>query len=662
MATLGKTLKGSSGIKSKAAKTTMLKGKLRAMEEADMARRVAEQGKRIILERLRAEEENSKLHRAKIEAAWMHILRMATVGSLRADVEVLAAQHERDCAHRDASLRMLFDDLMAAEEQYRVALHNHLRQMDRLVELQDARITDLERAFDDELRALTNEFDAEMRELTAQHIAERRELRTLIATITEAEEAKAAEAKHEHETAREEIRNRSIDRIQELSRTLDDRIMELEAAFEQAHVNYLHATDAKTESFKLLVAETGKAEKRIERRAEVVERAKAALVSLRNKMAANAREFEEKNVSLAREKAEQAAHVAALKSKLDAFRAQSDARLQKLSVAVRAARAEMETQVALASRILQAAERARQSEGEHDKIWPVPIPDVAAASQPGVENADGTMQEGSVVVISGPAASSRAAVAMLGGTGDMTGVLTATGGRSGVTLGDTRTLAAAAGSMTAGSIIPLAFTAARHGLVPRADGDAAALQSASAQATALADHVKAVTLAAFGPGAEGAPGDADAAAMEEARAALGDEALLDLAEAARVESTLMRETMESGELDALDLFWRRYNKALVEKLVMERQRERLAAANAELRALVAQCVEGMSVSDATLLRAGGNPLLVVNGRSGVFRPAGAPAGAVNPLLQGAAAPHGASKVHVDATVVMRAYATQGRGR
>jgi len=42
----------------------------------------------------------------------------------------------RDCAVKDAALRTMFDDLMAAEEQHRVALHNHLRQMDRLIELQ----------------------------------------------------------------------------------------------------------------------------------------------------------------------------------------------------------------------------------------------------------------------------------------------------------------------------------------------------------------------------------------------------------------------------------------------------------------------------------------------------------------------------------------------
>lgn len=138
------------------------------------------------------------------------------------------------------------------------------------------------------------DFAAERASLTDSHTVERRALRSLIATMTEAEEAKAAEAEHTHVSSREEARNRATERIQELSRGLDDRIMELEAAFEAAHVAYLRTTDAKTEAFKGLVSESAHAEKRIQRRGEAVERARAALAALRSKMSANAREYEEK--------------------------------------------------------------------------------------------------------------------------------------------------------------------------------------------------------------------------------------------------------------------------------------------------------------------------------------------------------------------------------
>jgi hypothetical protein len=125
----------------------------------------------------------------------MRILRMAKTESLRNELELLAAQHERDCGHRDATLKMMFDDLLAAEEQYRVALHSHLRGMDRLIELEDARIMDLEAAFTTELGAATAAFNAELEAISSRHAVDRRELRMLIATITEAEEAKAAEAR-----------------------------------------------------------------------------------------------------------------------------------------------------------------------------------------------------------------------------------------------------------------------------------------------------------------------------------------------------------------------------------------------------------------------------------------------------------------------------------
>jgi len=502
----------------------------------------------------------------------------------------------------------------------------------------------------------------------------------LIATVTEAEEGKAAEAEHAHVTAREEIRNRSTDRIQELSRTLDDRIMELESAFEQAHVNYLHATDAKTESFKGLVADNARAEKRILKRAEAVERAKAALVSLRNKMAANAREYEEKcvaapssslgggggqgdamcpffpshfphhlalhrNESLAREKVEQAGHVAALKARLDAFRAQSDGRLQKLSVAVRSARSTMDSNVALASRILQAAERCRQLEGEGDKVWPQPIADVAAGTEEGA-------------VIAGPGASTRAGAALSAaasaageGAGGGVVVSSVSGRVAAPSMPGLLHLQAATTTVTSGALVPTELTAARHGFVPRADADGGAVERAKSAGVALA-----ATLSGTASGG----GDG---ALSSAMAALDDVAYADVKAAAELESKLMRDTVESGELDALDLFWRRYNKALMEQLVLERRRAALAAENAQLKEMLSQCLEGAGISDSALARADGNPLFVVNGRTGINPAVAAALGRPLPSTAiGAGGGGGGGKpvhrVTVDAGLTVRAYAMQ----
>jgi hypothetical protein len=334
--------------------------------------------------------------------------------------------------------------------------------------------------------------------------------------------------------------------------------------------------------------------------------------------------FIRRNESLQYEKAEQAKHVASLKTRLDNFRAQSEGRLQKLSVAVRESRARMDSQAGVASRILQAAERCRQLEASEDKVWPVPIPDIAAGPEAGT-------------IVAGPGASTRAANALMSAAEAEYPPITSSDQR----VTHPAHLKAATSAMTSGALIPMEATAARHGYIPRTDGaesTKASIAAAGAEfATSMLGHTANAT-----------------AVVQHAVAAMEDAAFADIATAAEVESKLMRSTIESGELDALDMFWRRYNKALLEKLVLDRRKQQLREENEQLRLVVQQCVDGTSVSTSTILNPAGNPLVVVNGRSGMseaalFRHTGAKG--VNPAV---------NRLNVDAAVTMRAYAFQGQ--
>ena len=120
-----------------------------------------------------------------------------------------------------------------------------------------------------------------------------------------------------------------------------------------------------------------------------------------------------------------------------------------------------------------------------------------------------------------------------------------------------------------------------------------------------------------GPGADflaatRAAGGAEAAAAGGAAAgsALQQELRLLEAEAA---SELAPGTAEAfEEAEALHNFYGRYNKALMETLAMERQRERLRAENAELQNILQQTLDTMAVTPSAV--DGPNALLVVNGR------------------------------------------------
>lgn len=66
---------------------------------------------------------------------------------------------------------------------------------------------------------------------------------------------------------------------------------------------------------------------------------------------------------------------------------------------------------------------------------------------------------------------------------------------------------------------------------------------------------------------------------------------------------------------ALENFWKRYNKALLDKLSLDKERSELMAQNQQLRMLLKQYLDGISVNDDILTQA--NPLLIVNHKTNV---------------------------------------------
>jgi hypothetical protein len=213
-------------------------------------------------------------------------------------------------------------------------------------------------------------------------------------------------------------------------------------------------------------------------------------------------------------------------------------------------------------------------------------------------------------------------------------------------------------TMTAGGLVPAELTAARHGFRPLFDGRAA---TAAGGATA-ALGATAGTVAGGGRGP---------VALEHLFAGdPADPANADVVAAAQVESALIRDTITGGELDALELFWRRFNKVLLDKLALERRRADAAAENARLRAALQQCVEGVTVSDGTFLAPGGNPLLAINGRTGLtMHPAVAAAAAGRAAGGGGGGGGGMAGVaglggtsnKTDGPAMMRQYVTQTVG-
>lgn len=65
-----------------------------------------------------------------------------------------------------------------------------------------------------------------------------------------------------------------------------------------------------------------------------------------------------------------------------------------------------------------------------------------------------------------------------------------------------------------------------------------------------------------------------------------------------------------NEFTALDGFWKRYNKVLLDKLAIETEQKMLEDENVRLRSILKQYLDGISVSESVLSSA--NTLMVVN--------------------------------------------------
>lgn len=64
---------------------------------------------------------------------------------------------------------MLDRDLDEAEEQYQMALRNHLIHVDELIELQNSRLRGLQEEFDRDVEIIKAEYDGEKQEIEFSH-------------------------------------------------------------------------------------------------------------------------------------------------------------------------------------------------------------------------------------------------------------------------------------------------------------------------------------------------------------------------------------------------------------------------------------------------------------------------------------------------------------
>ena len=155
---------------------------------------------------------------------------------------------------------MLDRDLDEAEEQYQMALRNHLIHIDDLIALQQSRLRGLHEEFERDVKIIKEEFDREKADIEKSHELETSELSEMIATIEEEEKAKMKQINEDFLSEKERTRNMNVEACEKMKHDLIKEIEQLDNAFEVYFTRYMAETQTKTEQYSNLLqanTETG---------------------------------------------------------------------------------------------------------------------------------------------------------------------------------------------------------------------------------------------------------------------------------------------------------------------------------------------------------------------------------------------------------------------
>ncbi|XP_067932597.1 dynein regulatory complex subunit 2-like [Watersipora subatra] len=321
-------------------------------------------------EKLAKEEKASRFNISKLNHQWRNIMREAKSRELKKDIEILSQTFERIVDRKESVIKSLAKDVTEAEEQYAMALRSHLSNVDKLVDLQMERLDTLHREYEEELEILKQEFDTERHMMIEKHLEEMNDLADIMFAMDQNFQDKENEAKSEYQSMRDEIKNKNMEEKHALRVNLEMTVEELWNQFQQALKNYTETTEERRKAFEDLKAKDEKSANEIEVQMRKLQYLSDEIAKLKGKMAANAKECEDRNRILKEEREIMLGHFQELKGQMNKLRDAARAELMVLTLQSNAAISELKRITTKGERILKLAEMCRKLETEEEKVLP----------------------------------------------------------------------------------------------------------------------------------------------------------------------------------------------------------------------------------------------------------------------------------------------------
>jgi len=170
MVQLGKYVKGRAPIVNQHKRSMIrVRHQDKTMDDLDKETQNMKSRRENLKSQMIQEQKMAHFNRMKILYYWRKVLRLAKTEQLKKEIQIYQQNHDRDIDARDAILQMLDRDLDEAEEQYQMALRNHLIHVDDLIALQQSRLRGLDEEFKLDVALIKDEFDREKADIERTH-------------------------------------------------------------------------------------------------------------------------------------------------------------------------------------------------------------------------------------------------------------------------------------------------------------------------------------------------------------------------------------------------------------------------------------------------------------------------------------------------------------
>lgn len=297
-------------------------------------------------------------------------MRMTKTDQLKTDLEIYAQNNHRELDSKEAFLQMLDKNLDEAEDQYNLALRNHLIQIDKLQEIRDARISALNNEFAKAAEILYDEFSREADELMRNHNRQTKEMNDMMETVQDEEADKTMQSREIFQTFREETKDKALEEMENLQNEMNSKQVNLSNYLETLYQKYMNDTKDKFENYTQLMGGNETQSKKIDEDMKKIARTKEKIHVTTIKILMMEKEFHTRTVCLNKEKSAIGTNFLDLKTKMGNFRDKERKRLTELVLNSKSAVEKLRELAKLGEKNLKTAELCRRLETEKEKVVP----------------------------------------------------------------------------------------------------------------------------------------------------------------------------------------------------------------------------------------------------------------------------------------------------